>query len=77
MNLTKIVVSFLLCAVIFLWTTKTTNGYTSPYVHGKKPGNGKKVSGIDDNLCAIDCYICKYKNLLKLEKQDVKIITLN
>lgn len=54
MNPTKIVVSLLVFAVIFLWTTKTTNGYTSPYVHGKKPGNGKKASS--DISCAIDLY---------------------
>ena len=65
MNPTKIVVSLLVFAVIFLWTTKTTNGYTSPYVHGKKPGNGKKASS--DISCAIDFYRSPYKNGLKRE----------
>lgn len=37
--------SVLLCALTFLWTMETVYGYTSPYVHGGKPGKpGKRVS---------------------------------
>lgn len=46
MVVTKITtLSVLLCALTFLWTMETVYGYTSPYVHGGKPGNpGKRVS---------------------------------